>query len=138
MTAPGFNDPERGQARVDALQAAVRAGSARPSIHRSNPPPVDPALVRTGDPLDLRIAEELEYVRRLVDQLGDTLAADGLVVTRYGMTLQSVDLASQILGHLATVVRSSAPELAARIGMTDSGRGSCAVPSELPKARPVA
>lgn len=120
MTAPGSDDPEGGQARVDAMQAAVRAGSARPSIRRPHPPPVDPALVQTDDPLDLRIAEELEYVRRLVEQLGDTLAADGLVVTRYGMSLQSVDLASQILGHLATVVRSSAPELAVqRIGMAE-------------------
>lgn len=112
--------PLQGQARVDAMQAAVRAGSTRPSIRRANPPPLDPALVRTDDPLTLRLAEELEYVRRLVDQLGDTLAADGLVVTRYGMALQSVDLASQILGHLAAVVRSSAPEAAARrIGMTE-------------------
>ena len=102
------------------MQAAVRAGNARPSIRRADPPPLDPALVRTDDPFTLRVAEELEYVRRLVEQLGDTLASDGLVVTRYGMTLQSVDLACQILGHLATVVRSSAPELAARrIGMTE-------------------
>ncbi|WP_205478540.1 hypothetical protein [Sphingomonas arenae] len=120
MEGPGSTAAARGQARVDAIQAAVRAGAARPSIRRSDPPPLDPALVQTDDPFALRVAEELEYVRRLVEQLGDTLASDGLVVTRYGMTLQSVDLASQILGHLATLIRSSAPELAARrIGMTE-------------------
>ena len=111
MTAPGSDDPEGGQARVDAMQAAVRAGSARPSIRRPNPAPVGPALVRTDDPLTCASRKSWDFVRRLVEQLGDILAADGLVVTRYGMSLQSVDLASQILSHLATVVRSSLLDL---------------------------
>lgn len=108
------------QGRVDAIQAEFRAEPGRPSIRRKDPPPLDPALVPTDDALSLRVAEELEYTRRMIEQLGDGLAADGLVVARHGALLQNVDIAGQILGHLANVVRSSAPDSAARrIGMVE-------------------
>ncbi len=125
-----------GQARVDRMQAEIRAAqnertnpspfaapaappAPRPSIRR-DPPPLDPALVPTGDPLKLRLAEELEYTRRLIEALGDTLCSDPLLVTRHAVALQSVDVLGQMLGHLAAVTRSSAPERAVeRIGMSD-------------------
>jgi hypothetical protein len=48
--------PPPHQARVDAIQAAVRAeGTGRPGLFR--PPPPRPA--RSGREIDLRVAEEV-------------------------------------------------------------------------------
>jgi hypothetical protein len=122
-----------GQARVDRMQAEIRVERVapspfvapaappppRPSIRR-DPPPIDPALIATDDPLKLRLAEELEYARRLIEALGDTLCCDPLLVTRHAVPLQSIDVLGQMLGHLAAVTRSAAPECAVdRIGMSD-------------------
>jgi hypothetical protein len=87
---------------------------------RREPPPMPTALVPTDDLLRLRLAEELEYARRLLAALGDELSADGAIVVRHGMALQSVDIVSQMLGHVASVVRSSDPDGAVeRIGMCE-------------------
>lgn len=124
---------EQGQADVDRMQAEIRAERIsaspiaariespppRPSIRR-DPPALDPALVPTDDRLRLRVAEELEYARRLIEALGDTLCSDPLLVTRHALPLQSIDVLGQMLGHLAAVTRSSCPDRAAdRIGMCD-------------------
>jgi len=70
--------------------------------------------------IKLRLAEELEYARRMLDTMGDELSGDLGVVMRHGMALQSVDIVGQMLGHIANVVRSSDPEGAVdRIGMCD-------------------
>ena len=74
----------------------------------------------TDDPLKLRLADELEYARRMLDAMGDTLSADPLVVGRHMTSLQTVDIAGQILGHIANVIRSSDPKGAVDlIGMCD-------------------
>lgn len=118
------------QARCDAIQAQfrseVRDGAAlrrdpepRRSIRRE-PPPLPQALIPTDDLLMLRLAEELDYARRMLDQMGDALAADPMVLTRHSVALQSVDIVGQIMGHIAAVVRSSDPTGALeRIGMAD-------------------
>jgi hypothetical protein len=70
--------------------------------------------------LKLRLAEELEYARRLLDIMGEELAADMGVVMRHSVVLQSVDIVGQMLGHIANVVRSSDPPGAVeRIGMCE-------------------
>ena len=109
------------QARCDAIQAAYRAEEAkRPSIRRENPPPLPKAMVPTDDVLKLRLAEELEYARRMLETMGDSLSADPSLVMRHMVQLQSIDIAGQILGHVANVIRSSDPEGAVeRIGMCD-------------------
>lgn len=117
------------QSRCDAIQAQYRAeaqersSTAGPPERRSirrNPPPLPAALTPTDDPLQLRLAEELEYVRRMLDQMGDTLSADPMVVSRHMTSLQTVDIVGQILGHVANVTRSSDPGGAVdRIGMCE-------------------
>jgi len=121
--------PHLRQSRCDAIQAQFRAeaqersSTARAPERRSirrDPPPRPPALIPTDDPLQLRLAEELEYARRMLDQMGDTLSADPMVVGRHMTSLQTVDIVGQILGHVANVTRSSDPNGAVeRIGMCE-------------------
>ena len=118
------------QARCDAIQEAYRAEqSERPSIRREpgsrpsirrDPPPLPAALVPTDDLLRIRLAEELEYTRRMIETMGDTLSADPQLVMRHMVALQSIDIVGQILGHVANVIRSSDPDGAVDlIGMCD-------------------
>lgn len=113
----------RAQAICDQIQAEFRAGQAAPakrSIRRENAPPIDPALVPTDDQLRLRLAEELDYARRMLDAMGDELSADMGIVMRHAVSLQSIDIIGQMLGHIATVTRSSQPDQAVeRIGMCE-------------------
>lgn len=97
-----------GQARVDAIQAQVRAGAS--TTVAGSPPP---AAQIKGE-LDQRLAEEIDYVARLIETMGDTLADEPTVINRHPQTLQGFDLATQILRHLATVL--SADDRAAAIG----------------------
>ena len=114
-------DRRQAQQRCDAIQAAYRAEPApRPSIRLANPPAIDPALIPTDDQLRLRLAEELDYARRLLDVIGDALAADMAIVMRHTVAMQNFDIIGQLLGHIAAVTRSSTPERAVeRIGMGD-------------------
>lgn len=87
---------------------------------RRDPPPLPAALVPTDDELRLRLAQELEYARRLIDAMGDELAADMGVIMRHSVALQSVDIVGQMIGHIANVIRSSDPDGAVeRIGMCE-------------------
>ncbi len=81
--------------------------------------PVEPAPM-TDDVLRIRLGEELEYARRLLDLTGDSMAADPIAVGRHGVALQSLDIVGQMLGHIANVIRSSLPaEAVESIGMCD-------------------
>ena len=111
----------RAQSICDSTQAEFRAeqDSEKRSIRREAPP-LDPALVPTDDELRLRLAEELEFARRMLDAMGDELSSDMAVVMRHSVALQTVDIVGQMLGHIAAVTRSSAPERAVeRIGMCE-------------------
>ena len=98
------------QREVDAIQAAIRAeaGGARPSIFKPAPPRPAPS----EDPLDHRIAEELETIGRRLDLLGDVLAGDAALLHRHASQLQSIDLMRQMLNHLAQVVATGDKEQA--------------------------
>jgi hypothetical protein len=112
----------REQQICDAIQAEFRAEQAgdNRSVRRADAPPLDPAQVPTVDELRLRLAEELDYARRMLDAMGDELSADMGVVMRHGVALQTVDIVGQMLGHIASVTRSAAPDLAVdRIGMCE-------------------
>ena len=75
---------------------------------------------RDDEELRLRLAQELEHVRRMLDRMGDELSADHEVLVRHGVALQTVDIAGQILGHIANIVRSDDSDAAVeRIGMCE-------------------
>jgi hypothetical protein len=95
-----------GQARVDAIQAAIRSGALLPAESEATDPPVDlPAL-------ESRIAEEIGYARRLLDKVGDELTDDPIILQRHGHSLQTFDEACQILDHLGTILSASNPAAA--------------------------
>ena len=105
----------RDQRRVDALQSEARAEAA--SGLRESAPAVPPAAVAD---LDAKLAHELGYVQRLLENLGDELINDLFLVQRHGQSLQSLDLVGQILGHVAAILL--ADDKAAKveqIGMED-------------------
>ena len=107
------------QARCDSIQAEYHAEGERRPIRR-DPPPLPAALVPTDDDLRLRLAEELDFARRMLDAMGDELTADMGVVMRHTVALQSIDVVGQMLGYIADVTRSSDPACAVqRIGMSE-------------------
>ena len=114
------NPAAAAQRRCDIIQAEFRKGGAERRPIRREPPPLPPALVPTDDRLRLRLAEELEYARRMLDVMGDELSHDTGVLMRHMVAMQSIDIVGQTLGHIAAVVRSSDPDGAvARIGMCE-------------------
>ncbi|HEY0419585.1 MAG TPA: PilZ domain-containing protein [Acetobacteraceae bacterium] len=107
--------PQPGQGRVDLIQAAVRSGQGQ----KAGPAAI-PTEERWVGQLDARMGEEIAFVQRLIEALGDELVADPAILHRHAQVLQNIDLASQILGHLSRVI--GAPERAAAvraIGMED-------------------
>lgn len=106
------------QARCDGILSDYRANpQPTASSHYAVPPPAPPP---SDDTLMLRLGEELDYARRMLDAMGDDLCGDPAVVMRHNVALQSVDIVGQMLGHIANVVRSSRPtDSVALIGMCD-------------------
>jgi hypothetical protein len=74
--------------------------------------PAPPRPAPSDDPLDHRIAEELETIGRRLEMLGGALAADAVLLHRHAAQLQSIDLIKQMLGHLAQVVATGDKEQA--------------------------
>ena len=106
--------PTFGQARVDMIQAAVRAGSPVPSEPDATEVPVD------LDCLDHRIGTELLYLQGLLDAMSSEFGSDMDVVGKHGAALQNFDLVSQILGHLEAILSAEDRASAVRkIGMSE-------------------
>jgi hypothetical protein len=92
---------DRGQARVDAIQSAIRRAAPLPSADvPTSRIPLD------SDELESRIAEELAYVGRLLDAVGDELTENPVILQRNGRALQNFDAARQILVHLSAILGS--------------------------------
>ena len=114
------------QREVDALQAQIRAeiAAGRRSLFR---PAATPLPGHSEDPLDQRIAEELEYVVRQLEQLGGMLAADPILLHRHAAQLQSIDLIKQVLGHLGRIAGAADKAAAVEaVTLRSSRRGSSA------------
>lgn len=113
--ASGTVASSRAQARVDSIQAAVRAGL--PTVSR---PPSSLSGEALQNSLDGRIAEELEHVRRLLEKMGEELANEPIMVQRHSKAFQGFDLACQTLGHLAAILAAEDRDAAlAAVGMDD-------------------
>lgn len=93
-----------GQARVDAIVAAARASVALPAARTIYRAPIMAPLKASSSLLDQRLQEELEFTRRIIEALGEQLAKDPILLTRYQSGLQSLDMATQTIGHLARVI----------------------------------
>lgn len=113
------NDPVT-QSRVDAMVAAARAQNTpvvkRPLFREAPHAPLAPS----PDLLDRRLEEELAYVRRLLEAMGDALCEDPILLSRHGEKLQTIDLLAQFLGHIASVVGAAdRDDAVSRIGMME-------------------
>ena len=107
----------RDQRRVDAIQAEARAN---PVSGRGLRSAEAPATHPGAADLDKRLADELGYVQRLLEGLGDELIADLLLIQRHGQSLQSLDLVGQILGHVLAILRADdKAAVVEEIGMED-------------------
>jgi hypothetical protein len=107
-----------GQRRIDQLQADIRAGIAPP------PAPAPQVRADAGNELDAklpeRLAEEIAYVQRLIESIGDELIVEPLILHRHAGTLQKFDAANQILGHISAILSASDRVRAAeRVGMEE-------------------
>jgi hypothetical protein len=87
-----------GQARVDGIQAAIRAGTPIPSDVSVADLPVD------LHSLDDRIGTELTAMQGLLEAMSSELSGDPDVVHRHCAVLQNFDLVSQTLGHLTAIL----------------------------------
>lgn len=96
-----------GQARVDAIQSALRSGD------QLAVEPTAPTLPVGADELDSRIAEEIDHARRLLEDVGDELTDDPVLLQRHADALQRFDIACQIISHLGAVI--GAPDRMAAI-----------------------
>jgi hypothetical protein len=109
----------RDQRRVDAIQAEARSGAVRGlGLRGSGAPPAESPAAIAG--LDAKLAHELGYVQRLVENLGDELIKDLFLVQRHGQSLQGLDLVGQILGHVAAILLAEdKAAMVEQIGMED-------------------
>jgi len=102
--------PPPHQQRVDEMMAAIRAApSARPSLFK--PPPPKPTA--SSRPIDRRIAEELVYMSRQLEQLGGVLAGDPILLMRHAGPLQSIDAMKQVLEQLGRIMAAEDKEAVA-------------------------
>lgn len=80
----------------------------------------EPPLAPTADLVERRLAEEIDYARRLLVDMGERLCTDPTVIARHGATMQGFDVVAQMLGHLGSVVGAADRRAAIdRIGMAD-------------------
>lgn len=98
------------------VQAAARTDMPLPPSLLPQPAPAGDDKAR----LRQRVGEEIAYVQRLIDSIGDELVANPVFVNRYQRSFQNFDLASQILGHLSRVLMADDQVAAAeQIGMSE-------------------
>ena len=105
MTAT-HEDRIRHQQEIDQIQSQARRDGVYDLLFKPRPESTVP-LAKTGDELEVRLAEELEYIRRLLDSVGNQLANDPAVLQRHAVTLQSFDLIGQMIGHISSIVAAA-------------------------------
>jgi len=103
MTANHYTPPAH-QREVDAMMAEIRASMNPAKRPLFKEPPARPAV--SSQDIDHRIAEEIEMIRRRLDQIGDALIGDPILLHRHSAALQGLDLTNQVLAHLAEVIKA--------------------------------
>lgn len=93
--------PPAHQARVDAIQRALREQRPVPTFAGSSDEIGNPAGGK-------RLVDELGYAHRLVDTVNEALSNDTYVLSRYAVVLQQLDEAEQLLRKLTGNVSSGA------------------------------
>ncbi len=109
-SAQPMHNPPAHQREVDLMMAAARAEAAEGPRPLFKPAP--PKAQLSERVLDHRMSEELEVIRRRLDQIGDILASDPVLLHRHAVSLQGLDLTHQVLGHLASVIAAQDKEAA--------------------------
>lgn len=98
-----------GQLQADRIQAALRQGT---------PLAADPVADGGSDHIELRVAEELAFVRRMLELAGDELSDSPAAIQRNMEPLQRLDLACQLLDELRKlIVAPDKPQAVAAIGI---------------------
>jgi len=108
------------QARVDAIVASARAQNPATPPRPLFRAPVSASLDPSANLLDRRLEEELAFCRRTLESMGDALCDDPILLSRHQVTLQSIDLLAQMLGHIASVVGAAdRDDAVSKIGMVE-------------------
>jgi hypothetical protein len=82
--------------------------------------PLRPSGEELEERLPARVGEELAYLQRLVESVGNDLVANPLILHRHAMAFQNFDIIKQTLGHLADVLTADERvRTAQRIGMKE-------------------
>lgn len=91
----------QGQSRVDQIQAAIRSGR---DIAEEKVAAPGPAEIITD--VEARVAEELDHVQRMLDDVAGDLLSDIALLQRHGEALQRFDNACQILNQLSAILKA--------------------------------
>ncbi|HWU73523.1 MAG TPA: PilZ domain-containing protein [Sphingomonas sp.] len=90
----------QGQSRVDQIQAAIRGG--RDIVEEVAP--ARPTELITD--VEARVAEELDHVQQMLDDVAGDLIGDMALLQRHGEALQRFDNACQILNQLSAILKA--------------------------------
>jgi hypothetical protein len=91
-TKPSQSTPAH-QARIDAIQRALRENRAVPAFQETE------TLVGAAA-VGKKLVDEIGFAQRLVERVSEALAADSYVLARYAVVLQQLDEAEQLLRRL--------------------------------------
>lgn len=105
------------QQRVDDIVALVKAGAADLSLGSD-----DPHEARSHE----QIVDDLAAVVRLMQDLGDDLAASEETLERHGMKLQNLDIAMQMMRAVASELTSGGASGSGSIARLKDLRVACA------------
>lgn len=82
------------QARIDAIQRALRENRPVPNFDETE-------TVVGAAAIGKRLGDEIGYAQRLIETVNDTLSGDAYLLSRYGVILQQIDEAEQLLRKIA-------------------------------------
>jgi hypothetical protein len=107
------------QLEIDQIQSQARRDGVYDLLFKPKPESNVP-LVKTANQLEIRLSEELDYIRHVLDGVGNNLANDPEVLQRHAVTLQSFDLIGQMIGHVSSIIAAAnRSEAVDRVGIEE-------------------